>query len=53
MRWNDRLGWYETFGDCLNLFGRLLPFRNPRQLIVAGGFCAVIATVVLSTVFWE
>ena len=37
----------------MNLFGRLLPFPNPRQLIVAGGFCVVIATVVLSTVFWE
>ena len=37
----------------MNLFGWLLPFRNPRQLIVAGGFCAAIATVVLSIVFWE
>ena len=37
----------------MNLFGWLRAFRNPRQLIVAGGFCAAMATVVLPLVFWE
>ena len=47
------MGRYATFGDCLNLFGWLLPLLNRRHIIVAGGFCAAIAMVVLSIVFWE
>ena len=46
------MGWYETVGDYLNSFAWLSAFRNPRQLIVAGGICAAIATVVLTIVFW-
>lgn len=56
-RRNDRLGRYETFGGSLNLFVWLFFFRNPRRLIVAGGICAAVATVVLaillSMMFWE
>ena len=48
----------DTFGDFLSLFGWLLRFRNRRHIIVAGGFCAAIATVaivmvVLLIMFWE
>ena len=51
--WNDRLGWDDTFGDALNLFGWLLRFRNRRHIIVAGSSCAAIATVALLIMFWE
>ena len=37
----------------MNLSGWLLPFRNRRNIIVAGGFCAATATVVLLITFWE
>ena len=43
----------DAFGDALNPWGWFLRICNRRRITVAGCFCAAMAAVTFSIIFWE